>query len=462
MAKKYLGLDIGPQHAYLVILDIDRNEVKNVQLLESHKQGLTDQLAELSGQISGDFKIVDRLAAALPAKSAFIRNLQFPFSESKKIMAALPYAMSSEIPAAIDDCFTAALPLKKDSKSPAQVTAAAVPTVQIEDLLEQTEQCGLPIHILDLSPFVLLSGLGKQMTQGILLAANSAETTLSIIEDGRIVDYRLLAQPLTTKNMRWLNRELSQFTARTDSQNLTVYCVGDGITTELTAALLEQGFQVKELTMSIAGQQIPMPFMQAAALAFRAGMAKEVKSFNLRQGSFALKGEWQKLKKSLWCTGILVGLTIIILATAAGLKYNNKIKQANKIQQEITQIYRNTFPDATTIVDVPLQMQAAINELREKNTMVGSMGPDALTVLKKISEQVENIAIEVDEFNYNSSEVRVTGKTSSFETVNKLSEQLATSPLFSNVQVADAQMALRGSQINFRLILTLAQGGISQ
>ena len=462
MAKRYFGLDIGPLHSYLAVLDIDGNEVKNVQLLESHRQDLAAQLAELTENLSGDFKIGDRLAAALPAKTAYIRDLQFPFSESKKIMAALPFAMSSQIPVPIDECFTASLPIRKRSKGPVQVTAAAVPKAQIQEILDQTENCGMPLHVLDLSPFVLLSGLGEQLSGGILLAANSHETTLSILSDGQIEDYRLLPQPLSEQNTFWLDRELTQFSAKMSNQETTIYCVGDAITPELTSSLLERGYQVKELSMSIARQQIPLPFMQAAALAFRAGMTKGVNSFNLRHGNFALKGEWQKLKKSLWCTAILASASLALLIAAAGIKYNSQMKQIDKLQQEIVQIYRDTFPNARTIVDVPLQMQAAINELQEKSSMVGNMGPDALAILKTLSDQVENIAIEVEEFNYNPSEVRVSGSTSSFEAVNQLSEQLTTSPLFSRVQVADAQMALRGNQINFRLTLTLAQGGIAQ
>ncbi len=462
MAKRYFGLDIGPLNSYLAVLDIEGNELKKVQLLESRRQDLAAQLAELTENLSGDFKIGDRLAAALPAKTAYIRELEFPFSQSKKIMAALPFAMSSQIPVPIDECFTASLPLKNRTKGPVTVTAAAVPKTQIQEILDQTENCGMPLHVLDLSPFVMLSGLGNQLQQGMLLAANSHETTLSVISEGQVVDYRLLPQPLTEQNSYWLDRELSQFAAKCSTQETTIFCVGDAITPELTAYLLEIGYQVKELTMTIAGEAIPMKYMQAVSLALRAGKTKGLSSFNLRHGSFALKGEWQKLKRSLWCTAVLGVATLGILVTAAGIKYNNQVKQVDKLQQQVVQIYRDTFPDASTIVDVPLQMQAAINELRDKSTMVGNLGPDVLIVLKALSEQIATIAMQVDEFNYSPPEVRVSGSTSSFEAVNQLSEQLTASPLFSRVQVADAQMALRGNKINFRLILTLAQGGAVQ
>ncbi len=462
MAKRYFGLDIGPLSSYLAVLDIEGSELKRVQLLESHRHDLAAQLAELTENLSGDFKIGDRLAAALPAKTAYIRELEFPFSDNKKIMAALPFAMSSQIPIPIDECFTASLPLKARGKGPVKVTAAAVPKNRIQEILDQTENCGMPLHVLDLSPFVLLSGLGDQLSQGILLAANSHETTLSVIHDGQIEDYRLLPQPLSEQNTFWLNRELTQFSARNTNQQTTIYCVGDAITSDLTSHLFELGYQVKELTMVIAGEQIPMKYMQAVSLAFRAGKTKDLSSFNLRHGSFALKGEWQKLKKSLWCTAILGLATVAILVSSAATRYQTQLNQVDKLQQQIVQIYRDTFPNATTIVDVPLQMQSAINELREKNSMVGSMGPDVLTVLKAFSEQIETIAMQVDEFNYAPPEVRVSGSTSSFEAVNQLSEQLSASPLFSKVQVADAQMALRGNKINFRLILSLAQGGSAQ
>ncbi len=462
MAKRYFGLDIGPQHAYLAVLDWNGGEFSHVQLLESHRQDIAAQLAELTENLSGDFKIGDRVAAALPAKSAYIRTLEFPFSEAKKIQSALPFTMSSQIPVAVDECLTASLPLHSRQKGPVSVTAAAVPITAIQDVLDQTENCGMPLHVLDLAPFALFSGLGDQLSQGLLLAANSNETTLSVIRDGGLQDYRLLPQQLSDQNLNWLDRELMLLVSKSGLHKPVIYCVGDAVTPQVMQHLLDQEYQVRELTMTIAGQEIPMKFMLAAALAIRAGMNKGIKSFNLRRGSFALKGEWQKLKKSLWGTAILALLSLGLLTTAATLKYRSQAEQVKSLQQEIVQIYRETFPNATTIVDVPLQMRSAINELREKSSLLGDVEPGALTVLKKLSEQVDNVAIQLDEFNYNPAEVRVSGNTTSFEAVNQLAEQLTASSFFSRVQVADAQMALRGNKINFRLILTLAQGGIGK
>jgi len=462
MAKRYFGLDIGPLHAYLAVLDFNGGELSNVQLLESHRQDLAAQLAELTENLSGDFKIGDRVAAALPAKSAYIRQLDFPFSESKKIQSALPFSLSSQIPVAVDECLTASLPLQQRQKGPVTVTAAAVPIVAIQEILDQTENCGMPLHVLDLAPFALFSGLGDQLTEGILLVASSNETTLSVVREGKLLEYRLLPQQLSDRNLTWLDRELAKLAFKSALPKPVIYCVGDAVTPSVMQYLLDQDYQVKELTMAIAGQQIPMKFMLAAALAFRAGMNKGIKSFNLRRGSFALRGEWQKLKKSLWGTAIVAILALGILATSAGLKYKSQAEQIDRLQNEIVQIFRETFPNTTTIVDVPLQMRSAINELREKSSLVGDVEPGVLTVLKKLSEQVKNIAIQVDEFNYNPAEVRVSGNTTSFEAVNQLAEQLTASSFFTKVQVADAQMALRGNKINFRLILTLAQGGIGK
>ena len=459
MAKRFFGLDISPRCTYLAVLDYDRGELSKIQLLESHRQDLSAQLAELTENLDGDFKIGDRLAAALPAKSAYVRELKFPFSETKKILAALPFTISAQIPVAIEDCATAALPNMVKTEEQTLVTAAAVPKRFVQEILTETEDFGMPLHTLDLQPYALLYGLEEQITDGILVAATSQETTISRLSQGTLAEYRLLPEKLSKKNAPRAVREVLALVSKSTDQSKHIYLIGDSLAEEFTDLLLEQELIVKELTMNLAGQTIPAAYFPATALAFRAGAGKSKKSFNFRQGAFALKGEWQKLKRALWASAALILLTVAVIGAAAGLKYRIKLNEADQLQREIVHIYRQTFPNANTIVDVPLQMQSAINDLREKSSLVGGAQPQALEVLKTVSDMVENVALEVQEFNYTPTEARVSGSTTSFEAVNQITEQLTASPLFTQVQVADAQMALKGNKINFRLILTLAKEG---
>ena len=161
MAKRFLGLDIGPHRTHLAVLDYEKGQLSRVQLLESHQEDLALQLAELREGLEGDFRIGDRLAAALPAKTAYVRHLEFPFRDSKKIAAALPFELGAQIPVAVENCATASQLESSGVEEPVQVTAAAVPKQVLQEVLDPTDAAGFPLHVLDLSPFAFVTGLGE-------------------------------------------------------------------------------------------------------------------------------------------------------------------------------------------------------------------------------------------------------------------------------------------------------------
>jgi general secretion pathway protein L len=125
-------------------------------------------------------------------------------------------------------------------------------------------------------------------------------------------------------------------------------------------------------------------------------------------------------------------------------------------------VYQSLFPEATIIVDVPLQLKSAIRSLQEKGSLITGGQSSALVILKELSGLPDLVAVEFQEFVLNSEDLKLTGRTSSFEAVNKMAKVLGESPMFNTVQVTDAKMSLDGSRIDFRLLLSLANPGAEQ
>jgi general secretion pathway protein L len=120
------------------------------------------------------------------------------------------------------------------------------------------------------------------------------------------------------------------------------------------------------------------------------------------------------------------------------------------------------FPEATTIVDVPLQLKSKIRDLQEKSSLIIGGQSSTLAVFKEISTLPDLVTVEFQEFVLTPEELKLTGQTSSFEAVNQMTTVLGGSPMFTNIQVTDAKMSLDGSQIDFRLLLSLANQGAEQ
>lgn len=459
MMKRFLGLDIGPGQTRLCVLAYDKGHLREVELLQSSRQDLLQQLTELQEKWQGEFRISDRLAAALPAKTAYVRDLQFPFHDKKKICAALPHEINMQIPVSVEECALAVRYLTLDKGCPARVSAAAVPTESLLAMLEPADRVALPLHILDLQPFALISGLGGRLSDGILVSATAVETTISLLLAGQLVDYRLL--PGTSdlgvaEHSGYIGREIRTLLAKAGQPDVPVYVTGTAVKDEMLRCLGQQGHSVEKLALRLAGEEIPEEYIAAASLALRAAARKDQHSFNLRQGPFALKGEWQKIRKALIAMAGLICLILTALTGSAVINYHNKTAQIDSLQQSMVDIYRQTFPDADRIVDIPLQMKSALKDLHARSALIGGASPRALAVLKSVSAVPDSGGVVIAELSYSLEEVRLGGHAESFESVNRISDHLAVSPLFTKVQIAEAQMTPAADKINFRLVLHLA------
>jgi len=458
MKKRFLGLDIGSSCSYLTLLEYEKNELKQIHFFSSQCEELSDQLAELYGIIGGHLGIGDRIAAALPAKTAYVRKLELPFRDTKKIIAAIPFSLSSQIPVPVEDCLTSTIIKTKTTDGLSKVTAAAIPRKTVEEVLNAAQEAEIPLHILDLPPFSMVPLVVESTKNALLIALNAQETIISHIQAGELSDYQLLPkmiQPTEQGDMQSISRAIQALTAGNKDENFPVFIVGDGNIEVLAKNLHDLGYDAKELVLRLAGEIVPPAFFHATSLAYRAAETKQLKSFNFRSGEYALKGEWQKLKRALWVAAGLTITSVLIVAAAAMIQYRTRVNQVNMLQGEMTQMFQQTFPATTAIVDIPLQMKSSIRELRENMTFIGGSQPQVLSILKLLSESTEAVQLEMEELSIGLGEVKVSGNAPSFDAINKVTEKLGNSPLVENVQVADAQMALKGDKINFRLILDL-------
>jgi len=463
MSKRLIGIDIGASTLRVAILNQDKGQVSIVSLLEKDYADEAEMSAHLKELLDGEFKIGDQLVTCLPARTAYVRRLEFPFQDDKKILAAIPFSMAAQLPVAIDDCVTA-MQSVQPTENGAIVTVAAVPREILQSLLSSFEEADLPLHFVDLAPFCHVAGLGEHVGSGLLVCASSQDTTVSLVQDGSLEDYRILQAiegPGSTQ-LQQLLREIRVLTHGVDSGQLPVSLMGERGRTELAEHLQSAGLGVEILSLELGGEMVEGPFLPAVALALRARVAKKSRSFNFRRGEYALKGEWANLRRKLVLLAALLGAAVLIVCGSMILKYTDKAGRAEQLQTEMVDIYRTLFPGSSTIVDVPLQLKSAIRDLQEQGNLVASGQASPLAILKELSRLPAMVTVEIQELAQNDEEVKLTGRTTSFEAVNQIAKVLGDSPMFSKVQVSDAKMSLDGSRIDFRLLLSLAKLGADQ
>lgn len=463
MTKRLIGIDIGQRTLRLAILTRDQGTLTVVSVMESTHEETSGQMARLQEHLNGDFHLGDRLAACLPGGTAFVRRLTFPFSDRKKISATLPFELASQLPVTLADYTTTMQPPVR-SDDGADVIAAAVKTCQVAEALEPFDTLGIPLHILDLAPHAYVAGLKNYLADGLLVCATEQGTSLALIRSGEVLDYRQLpidVEMPVDDRARAIHREATALAHTRQSGGMMLQLMGPLATPELLTALSNLQDQVELLSIEINGQIIEAPLLPAVALALRAADSGKAQAFNLRQGTFALKGEWSGLRKTLVMIACLAGLTLVALGAGMALSYYDKQQQSDMLEQQMVNLYRQTFPNATTVIDVPLQMKSAILQLQEDVGIIGLDRPSSLHLLQTLSDLPESLNVDVDEFTMERNEVRISGRTGTFEAVNSIAEKFRQSLYFEKVEVAESKMDLAGKQVSYRMRLALSAKGAS-
>ncbi len=463
MTKRLIGIDLGQRSLRLAILTREQGVISVASVTESPHEETADQRAILQSFLNSDFHLGDRLAACLPGGAAFIRRLTFPFSERKKITAALSFEMASQLPVTLDGYTTVLQPPVKTPEG-AVVVAAAVKTTQLAEALEPFDASGIPLHVMDLAPHAYVAGLKDFLTDGLLVCAMEQSTSLALISAGEVLDYRQLPlgpETSVADQARAIHREAIALSRTQSLDGMTLQLMGPLATRGLVTGLSALRDHVELLSIDINGQIIEATLLPAVALALRAADTGKGQAFNLRQGAFALKGEWVGLRKTLVLAACLAGLTLVTVAASMGLSYFDKQQQADILQQQIVSLYKETFPQATTIVDVPLQMKSAIRQLQEDVGMIAHDQPSSLHLLRALSDLPESLTVDIDEFTMERNEVRISGRTSTFEAVNRMAETFRKSAYFKKVEVAESKMDLAGKQVSYRMRMTLSGKGAS-
>jgi general secretion pathway protein L len=462
MANRLIGLELGTEGVRIAILRRDKGGVAVIALEERPGGNVVEQVAAVAALPGVTFGLGDRLAAALPAGRAYVRTLHFPFKDRRKIQAAAPFELAAQLPVAMESCTTALL-WSKAAAEGSEVIAAAVPTAAVSEQLAPFEAATIPLHILDLMPFGLVAGLADRLGSAILVCVTGMETTISRVDTGRLREHRLIPGPVAPHNplaVSQLLRECQALQHRGAGDEWPVYLTGAGATPELLEALRSRGLSATTLSLTLGGKLIAPAFVPAVALALRAASHQSEHSFNLRQGPFAYRGELRAVRRAAATAVALLVMSLLVLGAAAFINYRDRARQAEALQREMVQMYQAAFPGSTLTVDVALQMDSKLRELRSGAEALGiASQPPPRRILRQLAELPAQVQIEVEEFYCGSEEIRLTGTTDTFEAVNKIRDLLARSTLFSSVEVAESRKSLDGGRVNFRLRLPLAVKG---
>jgi general secretion pathway protein L len=454
MARTYIGVDIDQSRLHVVCMEQGAKELSVREIASQEIEGI-DQAAEAVAQIVQDWGLSTmRMAAALPPNHILSRAVTFPFSDPRKIAAAVPLELTAQLPIDLDSYVTTSFPAGRDGDL-YRSFALAVPRAEVEQFLSPFDRHQLPLRVLDIAPFSDLLLLPTETPDAILVTIRAGSYSVARTAAGEIQSYcqSLLSDQVSEEELASkIAREVRVLTAQSQEPSLPVYLAGSGVSASRQRALINQipGASIPEVTFGTG--RLPVEYLPALALARRSSLSDRKSGCNLRQGRYAFRGSLAPFRRQLIALALLLVLTLVATTTGFWFNYSRKAGELERLDQTLKTIYKQSFPNSPLPVDVPLFMASNLAGLNEESRLLGAGQTGPLQALEALTAAVGvDTGIDVKEFVFDGEGVSLLGQAGNFDTVDQLAARLRQNPIFGEVKISDAKMNVDGSRVDFRI-----------
>jgi type II secretion system protein L len=437
---KVVGLNI--EKGRLAVSVVQRQFGKS-ELLDTFVRSFATD-AELVGVLReragawADAKIV----SSIPGRFFSQRTLTLPFADRKRIEKALPFEVEDLVPFGLDTVVLDHLTLGSGTKKEAetQVLCMMLPKTVLRRHLDLLAGAGIDPQVI-VPSFAGLSAAASLMpaTIGQILLCGS---DLCYRPDGALKALRSISTEAPTGGFRHVLQSLE--TEHKQKVERAVLLIDDAAA---RAVLVESGLAGEAVTPEINGKKATDPVSFGIAL---------LDDMNFRSGDFAyhLADEGARRRRR---TVIIAGAVAALLLIAnIGVKFSIVRSGYGKLDAEIKEVYRQTFPDGKPSADPVRQMRDKLNEAKKRFGVLGS-GTSALDVMKVVTDGIpKEVRVGFTEFVLEGDRLKLQGEASSFEAVDKIKAELQKSPLFTDVAVQDTRMGV-DNKVKFRFEMKLTQ-----
>ena len=443
-----------------------------------------------------------RLVVNLPAHLSRLYLFELPFDQPEKIRQVLGYSLEPFLMSKAEDLIFDYLPLEENRKGGPGIAFGAEPEA-VSSTLEGFHTAGLePDVILPDSLGLVTVGqflLREKSGSRLLLDLGATQTSMALYTAGRIASVRTLhygGRNLTRKLAESLNMDMSEaetlkhenalnseesspalhvlteawqpilkeitrtlaaHTAGPDSTPAILTLAGGGALTPGLPEFLHNtlGLEVEML----AGEEVDesrlsglTPDMVPAAGLALAGLAPERP--NLRQGEMAPTQALARYQKSLaFMAGGLLLAGIFGLVTLT-LDYRHQNARYEAASAKIVEIFKEASPEVTRIVSPLAQLRQKVEETRASVTGQAVDQTRVLDLLLEISRVTrKRNGLRLLDLSMSPQTIELQGEGQSFEDVDRLKDDLAGMPFFTEVAVGGARMDPATRKLNFKISL---------
>ncbi len=385
-----------------------------------------------------------RIVSSIPGGQFTQRVVTFPFNDRKRIERALPFELEDSIPFSLEDVEIDHLALDRadteDKKKETAVIGIMAPKTVLRRHLDLLASAGLdPQYVVP--SYLGLAAVAKMIpVEGVVILVDGSDICL---KDGALVKAcRSYSGLQATGGIRHVLKALE---AEQGVQIEKAYLLSEN--DGLGAALSEAGLAVELFSPEFRGKKAEDPVSLGLALN---------EQVNFRKGAFAYRladiGA-RKRRNSLIVAGAIAA---IFAAANLGVKYYLIQSRYSKLDREIVEIYRQTFPNAKSIADPVRQLRTGLDDARKKFGALGTAS-SALDAIKAVNDGIPpEVRVSFQEFLLEGDQLKLAGEAGSFESIDKIKAALQKVETLADVQVLDTRMGV-DNKVKFRLDMKLKQ-----
>jgi len=407
----------------------------------------------------------EMIVTSLPSSKAFIREISLPLSQPKKVEKIIKFQMEPFLPCPVEEVLVDFLQPGKEGG----ILTFGVEKKYVAEHLAVLAGAGIEPDAVTLDDIALFSLYlykhGEDSEQPIAIVNQDGESlVVQVILRKRLDFIRILPDDVDqlAETLRFYKMK------RPDLSVGEIYLTGNGASNAgERAQTLESRTGIKTMlwrpfdemrdrldqSLSLLQPKLGVPL----GLAIGAGYPQE-KSLNLRREEFIPK-TYFNLKKMFLVLGTGLLLLAVLLTVNVYQKAYYQERQYNHLQAQIRQIFSEAFPDAVQKIvrgqEVAQLEQKITEEMSQYQGLEEAAGREKiLDVLLSLSRIIsEDPDVQIENASVEGKDIRIDGRTASFEAVDRLTSRLNKAGLFKNIKLVGARMDKKDNAVTFNFAL---------
>jgi general secretion pathway protein L len=437
----YLIVQLSGNEALFARFQLNRG----VLLIEGASRETIDQEHTLASHLAAaeSGREGERVILAIPPGRLFMRELELPLSDRRKIREILPLELKGETAFDTDELVFDSLPLDGG-----KVLAIWGKRHELAELIALMTGNHLEPEIVTASLFHWHLLLPEDAKSG-QVAVTDGES-LAVYRDGKPFYFRALQQG---ELFSQVSRTLAALEIDKGVKVEKVFLHGPASRQSPEIPTPPPLFAVlpgnREMDAVFGGENAAARDLAGVFAVARAAALEE--PVNFRSGPLAYTAGREKALKRLRLSMILAAVLLFLIIAETSLRYYLVQRDLNSVNNSIRSIYREVFPNRKKPVDEAAELRAEIKRLGG-----GAATAGLLPVLRKLADIKGGDVTGLFEVEMDGDQLRVRGDARSMTAVNDFRTRAA--PLFGGAEVGEIKSRPDGS-VTFLFRGTVKEGG---